>query len=62
MGTKPEDLSQNGMHVYNLTVQAKDDGSCCGATSTIIHKETATVLIGEIVAILGSSMNILSLL
>uniref|UniRef100_A0A914XSI8 Cadherin domain-containing protein n=1 Tax=Plectus sambesii TaxID=2011161 RepID=A0A914XSI8_9BILA len=46
MGTKPEDLSQNGMHVYNLTVQAKDDGSCCDTASTVIHKEIATVLIG----------------
>lgn len=42
---KSEDLFDE-QSPYNLSVIAKDDGSCCGEDSEI-HTQTATVVIGK---------------
>uniref|UniRef100_A0A0R3RGW4 CA domain-containing protein n=1 Tax=Elaeophora elaphi TaxID=1147741 RepID=A0A0R3RGW4_9BILA len=41
---KPEDLVHEESP-YNLTIVARDDGSCCGQDASMLHMQTATVII-----------------
>ncbi|CAG9529632.1 unnamed protein product [Cercopithifilaria johnstoni] len=35
----------HGASRYNLTIVARDDGSCCGQVASMLHMQTATVII-----------------
>lgn len=43
---KPEDLIHEESP-YNLTIVARDDGSCCGKDASELHMQTAVVIIGK---------------
>ncbi len=62
-GVKAENLAQQNGMPYNLTVVARDDGSCCASSTgaDTVHEETAIVLIGkqigsDMLLLLSSSM------